>query len=197
VRHAAATIRALVGAIRVAPNGADVERSLVGIDDSARAITQMIRLPENLTDPLPVRVDQLAEIAARRAQVVSSCEIDVRAERAVVSVSEIDFHRLLTNLLDNACRAAGPSGRVSVEVLQEGPSIVLHVSDSGPGFGAFVARDGVGLSIVEAVTRGLGGRITFGRSALGGVRVSVELPRSQELGMLSETVDRQQGEALA
>ncbi len=45
--------------------------------------------------------------------------------------------RVLTNVVDNAARAAGPSGRVGVTVGsgRAAPRAAIEVIDDGPGFG--------------------------------------------------------------
>jgi signal transduction histidine kinase len=182
LRHAAATIRALVAVLQTRSEGADVDGSLAGIDDCARAITQMLELPRREPGPRAVRVDYIAEAVVARARVVFACDISVAVTECWGLVTEVDFERLLGNLVDNACRAAGPTGRVAVQADNESDVIILVVSDSGSGFGAFPPHGGIGLSVVETVTRSFGGRVTFARSQLGGVRITVELPSAGQSG---------------
>lgn len=182
LRHAAATIRALVAVLQTRSAGVDVDGSLAGIDDCARAITQMLGLPGTERAPRAIRVDHIAEAVVARARLVFACDISVDVTECWGIVTEVDIERLLGNLVDNACRAAGPTGRVAVQANDESDVIILEVSDSGSGFGAFPPHGGIGLSVVETVTRSFGGRVTFARSRLGGVRISVELPSAGPSG---------------
>ena len=97
--------------------------------------------------------------------------------------------RLVSVLLDNACRYAGAGGSVELGVVSRGGRVVLTVDDSGPGipedhrhlvFDRFHRADdmpggtGLGLAIADAVVRNSGGAwsvgsVTVGRGPDGGV----------------------------
>jgi signal transduction histidine kinase len=96
--------------------------------------------------------------------------------------------RLITVLLDNACRYAGPGGSVDLRVSQHGGRVTLTVDDSGPGipddhrdlvFDRFHrASDepggtGLGLAIADSVVRSSGGTWSVATSPLGGARMEV------------------------
>lgn len=103
--------------------------------------------------------------------------IGVTAEPATVAAHPVVVIRILTNLLDNACRAAGPGGRVQVTVQRDGDGATLVVADSGPGFGrAESGKASLGLNIVAAMVRRSGGSLRMGTSDLGGIAVTVTLP---------------------
>ena len=102
--------------------------------------------------------------------------------------------RLAGVLLDNACRYAGPDGRVRMGVAQTGHRVTLTVEDSGPGIPAGAAgpavrpvlpghragfRAGLGLAIGDSVVRSTGGRWEVGDSPLGGARLAVSWRSSQ------------------
>lgn len=87
----------------------------------------------------------------------------------------IELRRAIANLLSNATRAAGPDGKVVVELRRAADRVLLTVDDSGPGFG--LIRRGVGLGL-QAVARGLEsyeGGLEYGRSQMGGVRAILAL----------------------
>lgn len=92
------------------------------------------------------------------------------------------LRRMTANLLDNATRAAGPSGTVTVEVTRSGRRMLLAVEDNGPGFGrlgrgeGLVKGHGFGLRAVARQAIQCGGRLECGRGSLGGGRVSLWLP---------------------
>lgn len=90
----------------------------------------------------------------------------------------IVLRRMAANLLANATRAAGPSGRVSIEVLRRPSRILLVVEDSGPGFGCLPEGFGLGLFDVARQALACQGRLECSRGNLGGARVSLWLPVS-------------------
>jgi C4-dicarboxylate-specific signal transduction histidine kinase len=89
--------------------------------------------------------------------------------------NSIELRRAIVNLLSNATRAAGPDGKVVVELRRTVDRVLLTIDDSGPGFG--LIRRGVGLGL-HAVARGLktyGGGLEYSQSPLGGVRAILAL----------------------
>jgi K+-sensing histidine kinase KdpD len=85
------------------------------------------------------------------------------------------LRRTVGNLLDNAVRAAGPDGTVSIEIQQHEDGVMLAVEDDGPGFGAIPSGAGLGLPAVARNVIQHGGRMEYGRGRRGGVRVSLWL----------------------
>jgi signal transduction histidine kinase len=103
--------------------------------------------------------------------------VTVSAEPVTVAAHPVVVVRILANLLDNACRAAGPGGQVQVTVRRDGEQARLVIADSGPGFGqAESGKASLGLSIVAAMLRRGGGSLRMGASDLGGIAVTVTLP---------------------
>lgn len=103
--------------------------------------------------------------------------IDVEAEPVTVNAHPAVVARILSNLLENACRAAGAGGRVLLTVERDGGAARLAVADSGPGFGlAEPGKASLGLNIVAAMVRRAGGSLRMGTSDLGGMAVTVTLP---------------------
>lgn len=95
-----------------------------------------------------------------------------------VAGNGVEIRRAIVNLLSNATRAAGPSGKVLVQLRRAAEHVVLTVDDSGPGFG--LIHGGVGLGLL-AVARGLksyGGNLEYSRSQVGGVRAILALRAS-------------------
>jgi len=96
--------------------------------------------------------------------------------------------RLITVLVDNACKYAGTGGSVEIGVSVSGGRVVLTVDDSGPGipksdrdlvFDRFHRVDqepggtGLGLAIADAVVRSTSGTWSITDSALGGARFEI------------------------
>ncbi len=101
-----------------------------------------------------------------------------------------DLLELLGNLLDNACKWADSEVRLGIVAHEAGYR--LWVDDDGPGIAQAareqvlergsrldeqVAGHGLGLGIVRDIVEAWAGRIALLQSPLGGLRVSVELPR--------------------
>lgn len=101
-----------------------------------------------------------------------------------------DLLELLGNLLDNACKWADSEVCLSIE--QAGHAYRLYVDDDGPGIpqasrasvlerGARLDEQvdghGLGLGIVRDIIETWGGQLVLLESPLGGLRVSIELPR--------------------
>jgi signal transduction histidine kinase len=84
--------------------------------------------------------------------------------------------RALICLLDNAARAAGKDGRVTVRVSASGSRAVVKVADDGPGLGNLVPQHSIGLVTVARVLRECGGRLELADGAGGGAVATVELP---------------------
>jgi signal transduction histidine kinase len=103
--------------------------------------------------------------------------------------------RAVRNLLANARRHAGDSGRVLLGATAAGDRVTVAVEDDGPGIPAAVrdrvferfhrvdesrVRDsggsGLGLAICREIVAAHGGRIWVEDSPLGGARVAFELP---------------------
>jgi signal transduction histidine kinase len=93
-----------------------------------------------------------------------------------VGLPRVALRRIIANLLANATRAAGPSGRVTVEVSVRATQMLLAVEDDGPGFGLLPVGYGLGLSAVAREAIECSGRLECGRGGLGGARVSLFLP---------------------
>jgi signal transduction histidine kinase len=104
--------------------------------------------------------------------------IDVVTQPVTALVHAGDIIRILCNILANACRAAGPVGRITVEVGEADGQARLTIADSGSGLaGAAVGgRVGLGLEIIGALALKYGGSVHLGVSDLGGLAVTVQVP---------------------
>ncbi|MDD2048427.1 sensor histidine kinase [Pseudomonas putida] len=101
-----------------------------------------------------------------------------------------DLLELLGNLLDNACKWADSEVRLTIEEQPE--RYLLVIDDDGPGIPEAdrqqvlergtrldeqVDGHGLGLGIVRDIVEVWGGQMTLQDSPLGGLRVSIALPR--------------------
>ena len=92
---------------------------------------------------------------------------------AVISISASLLWRVLRNLVDNAARAAGPGGQVTIRIEQE-LHTVLEIADTGPGFGCGTSgAAGLGLTVVRNLLHAAGGRLDIANDPEGGASVRV------------------------
>ena len=117
------------------------------------------------------QVTQLARIAHETSVVLEpGPEVSLEASPALL-------WRVLTNVVDNAARAAGPCGRVGVVVSAQGERAVVDVIDDGPGFGQ--GPPGVaslGLGVVTTLLESCGGVMEIRAPGSGGAHVRILVP---------------------
>ena len=118
--------------------------------------------------------------------------IDVRTPAShTVRVQREDLDEMLGNLMDNACKWA--RSRVVVESSDSGAAVTIAVDDDGTGLPADLrekvllrgvradekaAGSGLGLAIVRDLAEVYQGSIALSDSPLGGLRVTLTLPRA-------------------
>ena len=86
------------------------------------------------------------------------------------------LRRAVTNVLDNASRAAGRGGKVHVRVDAVDGETWLEVSDEGAGFGRISAGTGQGLQVVDSAVRASRGRLVISSGPGPGTTVRLTLP---------------------
>ena len=125
----------------------------------------------------PIDVGALVTAVVRARLLTATCAIEGDVAPVQVLGSRVQLYRAIDNLVDNAERAAGPTGRVRIGVRWTDGQCVVDVEDDGPGFGARVpSRWRLGLQVVSRVTADLDGRLEIGDSAMGGACVRLVLP---------------------
>lgn len=103
------------------------------------------------------------------------------------------LQRALANLLDNALKFTPAGGRILVKAGKEGDQVVIEIEDNGRGISAqdlprvceryyradhsrSTAGSGLGLSLVQAVVRVHGGKLTIKSEINQGTQVRIQLP---------------------
>ncbi len=179
-----------------------LQRAQDALDRMQRLVTQLLMLARveklaELDDAGPLRLASVAEAALRDASeraAARSIELSldhdgndfVLGSRGLLGI-------LVQNLLDNALRHVPDHGQVNVRVGGHADRVTLEMDDDGAGFastdtarlgerfhrpeGSVGEGSGLGLSIAQAIASLHHGQLAFGRSTLGGARVSLSLPR--------------------
>ncbi len=157
-------------------------------------------------DPLAIRpTDEVAidamlagcELAFRNRATEQGVGLETRASAATrMCVDERRLVQCVGNLIDNAIKFTPRGGVVAIDSESSRDTVVIAVEDSGPGIpkaerqrvlerfyqvqkgDGRVNGLGLGLSICARVVEAHGGALTIDDSELGGVRVSMTLPRS-------------------
>ena len=126
------------------------------LDRMVRDLLDLSRLEAGAADPRRElwSVDEIVGAALDQLHDTGGTEIDVPADLPPVVVDAGHAHRILVNLLENAYRHAGAHGHVHIGAAPDGGTVVIRVSDDGPGIPA---------ADVEAVFQ------PFWRSATGGL----------------------------
>lgn len=138
----------------------------------------------------PVDVREVAAELTRLAQLTYDADVVLLPGPAAAAVIHpLLLWRLLSNVVDNAARAAGAGGRVTVAVRGGGrpaggtgrspsrASTVIEVTDDGPGFGSAPGgQASLGLGVVTAVLAGCGGSLEVTPAPAGGTTVLMRLP---------------------
>ncbi len=142
----------------------------------------------------PVAVDELLSkvVALLKSDAeLRGVELEYSPRSGPLASGDADqLRQVLMNLALNALDAAGRGGKVVFENSSDGNGVHLYVDDSGPGvspeqrarlfepfFTTKAQGSGLGLPISHAIVSQHGGRIELHRSALGGARFEVVLPR--------------------
>jgi signal transduction histidine kinase len=124
----------------------------------------------------PVRLDLVAGEVVDAARLSTTTTIDLDAVESWVCADRLACWRALRNLVGNAVRAAGPTGRVRVRIVDDGGWTTAVVDDDGPGFGAALpGRQSLGLGIAHGFAAGSEGRLEIHPGELGGCLARLRL----------------------
>jgi len=144
---------------------------------------------------LGVRADAAHAIEALARTLPRMSERDIEVEVALsqkplwFAGEGQDLSELLGNLLDNACKWA--AGKVRIAAARANDRLKVEIGDDGPGIAAEQRAkalqrggrlderkpgSGLGLTIALDLATLYGGSLTLGKSALGGLKVELDLP---------------------
>ncbi|MGH7028271.1 sensor histidine kinase [Brevundimonas sp.] len=165
------------------------------VDHHLRRARAAARAAHGLGERTPVGevLDELA-VMLERVFETKGVEIDWRAPDDLAFLGERqDLQEIFGNLIENAAKWCKRRVRISAGVSLPGQMIVV-VEDDGPGLpedqrdaalkrGTRMDEDtpgsGLGLSIVDDLTRAYGGRTTLADSDMGGLKILLELPAAE------------------
>lgn len=159
----------------------------------ARARAAAMRAVPGIAAPLGTAVDDVVRALARLYE-----EKGIEITRAVpggvkVACDAQDLNEMLANLVDNACKHAKSAVRLSLAGDPDGKFVDLVVEDDGPGlppeawevvfragerWDSRAPGSGLGLTIVQELATLYGGQVSLDHAALGGLRVTLRLPRA-------------------
>jgi signal transduction histidine kinase len=163
IGHELATLSCLVAAVRTDPAlSAASHHRLILLEREVERLQELVGLrTDEIGEPEVSLPAMLAEVAAPLALRGPAAVIAEPSPEVRLPVDSRSLWRLLSNLVHNAARAAGPAGTVRLLVRPGPPTIEVH--DDGPGFGAGPAgHRGLGLETSHALAARCGAVLTFG-----------------------------------
>jgi signal transduction histidine kinase len=204
--HQMSTLSFLVEAVRgdlELPEDASYRLELLSLEMTR--LLDMIRegLQAGDAPPEPVRTREVAVQLARLAQLAYQADVELLpGPEATAVINPVLLWRVLSNVVDNAARAAGPHGRVTLAIRHEGSAAggcggssphgnaaggcggssprgntVLEVTDDGPGFGSAPrGQASLGLEVVTALLVSSGGTLEVVSPPAGGTTVRMTIP---------------------
>ena len=188
--------------------GAEPRRSLAltmeELDRMRRIVDDLLllaRLDEGM--PLrrePVEVELVLREALLRGMQLARMEANVEAKPGLFAMADPDrLLQVLTNLVTNAVRHAGPEAAITLRSHRDRGRVVLDVADDGPGIAAeelphvfdrmfrgsrartdTAGGAGLGLAIAASLTQAMGGELSVASEPGRGARFSVRLPSASE-----------------
>lgn len=158
----------------------------------SRAETRQAELSVDRIDLRALAEDVAAHLGVLAEEQRQTLAIDARGTPQALG-DRLVIRQALINLVDNAIKFSGVSGRVRIRVAEEGNNAIADVTDSGPGV-PLDARDrifdrfyrattsatgtGLGLSIARGAVEANGGRLTLHETGPQGSTFRITLPRA-------------------
>lgn len=182
VEHGLATLASLIDVVRGEPELSD--QSDLQLRRAERELAMLFAVIQHWLGGQDGSGEDEVDVRALCREVVQLAEVehDVTVELVpgpdvMIPVSAELVWRVLTNVVDNAARAAGPGGRVEVSIGRD-TEVVVEVRDTGPGFDEVV--DGAtGLRVVTSLLDSVGGRFEVLTGRTEGTTVRAVFPPRQ------------------
>ena len=95
---------------------------------------------------------------------------------AMAIAAPVALSRAVSCVVDNAVRAAGPGGQVTVDVNASCNEVTILVIDDGPGLGKVATNNSLGLTITRALVSACGGAFELRAGSAGGAVARIVLP---------------------
>jgi signal transduction histidine kinase len=165
------------------------------VDELTRSVDQLIRSARAPIGDRPTATD-VAKVVTERLNYWSALADEqgrkVRASLASgpiwVGVTAEDLEAAIDVLIDNIFSHTDEPTPFSITLVTDHETVALHLDDAGPGLveeelqkrmlvGSGVGSTGLGVSIAERTARTAGGRLLMGPSQMGGLRVTMVMPR--------------------
>lgn len=165
--------------------GTVIQRNAERMSEMIQALLATARLQTGRAQSVVLDLSELVEAKVADFTPLAagkSVRIEGRPGHAMVQAVEVALDRALTNLVDNAVRAAPAGSAVQVASGSQSGWAWLGVRDSGPGLAKESGgRIGLGLSIVTQIAEGHGGRLaTFDGAGGAGTAMVIWLPTDTE-----------------
>lgn len=177
-----------------------VDREISRISNIVRQMYGLYRQdqePAHVIDLIPVLGEIAILMSVEAAQKSVAIEVMPGAPQ-LARVQEQNLRQVLLNIVRNAIEASPEDGQVSLYVERCGRCVDIVVADQGPGITAedservfepfYTSKSptqgrglGLGLSISDALVRGMGGRIEFGNRPMGGCLCRICLPEAGDV----------------
>ncbi|MGR3885567.1 ATP-binding protein [Pseudomonas sp. 1152_12] len=177
---------------------------ITGVDRTSRLVNQLLtmaRLEPSAGKPQAQAIDLEKTVRETLIQLtpwllskglelvfdVDDADYSVKSEASAINIA-------LTNLVTNAANFSPQHGVITVGLRHNTRGFELNVDDQGPGidenerdrlFELFYSRGnaegaGLGLTIVQTIAQRLGGQVHLENLATGGLRASLQVPRSPD-----------------
>ena len=189
----------------VEPTDPETLRTMLGqVERLGRLVSQLLDLSKLESGAVPLNRETFAvrpmldqAVKEARLHAPSTVDLEVDADTSLQADADPErVHQVVANLVENAVRHSPEGGTVKVHAHRQNGSVLIEVSDQGPGipageeeriFERFYRADaarsrseggaGLGLAIARWIVDMHGGRIKAEQGEDGGCRMVVGLPQ--------------------
>jgi K+-sensing histidine kinase KdpD len=162
--------------------GGDDGRKMDLISGQARWLADLVEtvlVDASEDDVVSTDLTTLVRRTVDRAQVTASCPIKIDVVGTPQAWARpVALGRALACVLDNAVRAAGAEGHVTVAIRIDGAAAHVTVRDDGPGLGRIASVTSLGLTTTRAMVAACKGSFRLYTAAEGGVVADIRLAAS-------------------